>query len=407
MKVLIVGPEFLPLPSVKGGAVETLIDSFINYNEHKSKLALTVYSPYFKNVDNIDFNKYKNCEFRYINKQSNIYKVKRLILSVPYHLIKRKTIKSAYYDYIIKDIIKKNELKKYDLIILENGIRGTKIFKKILNCKIILHLHNDYINSSVKNSNDILKYVDEVWTVSDFINKRVRNVNKDISIKTLYNGVDLEHFNNEIKKEKIDKFCLNNRINNNKFNILYSGRIMNGKGILELIKSFNIVSNKYEDMQLIVSGFPDGKDANDYYLKLLNESENNKDKILFTGNIKYDEMPLLYSIANVQVVPSTCNEAFGMTLVEGMSQGIVIIASNTGGIPEIINNKNGILVSKENLVEEIVESIEKVYLNKELKNEISRNAKIDSKKFSQINYCSTFEKYINEMVGCYKNGEKD
>ena len=64
--------------------------------------------------------------------------------------------------------------------------------------------------------------------------------------------------------------------------------------------------------------------------------------------------------ADVTVVPSLWEEAFGLIIIESMAAGVPVIASNVGGIPDIIaHEKNGILVPRGD-AEELASAIKKI-----------------------------------------------
>jgi L-malate glycosyltransferase len=67
------------------------------------------------------------------------------------------------------------------------------------------------------------------------------------------------------------------------------------------------------------------------------------------------------------------DEGFGMALLEAMSQGKAIVASRVGGIPDLINGSNGMLV--ENDPQDIADAIEHLLLNKEAAMEMGERAR--------------------------------
>ena len=97
---------------------------------------------------------------------------------------------------------------------------------------------------------------------------------------------------------------------------------------------------------------------------------------------------------NVFVLPSRY-EGIPYVIMEAMRESVPVIATNVGGISEIIkDNFNGILVSKEN-AEELVEEVLKLYLSNDFKEQLTNNAKRDfEEKFS-------IEKTINEVESVY------
>ena len=65
--VCIIIPRGLPVPAVKGGAIETLMGMLADENEEKEKLKLTIISTYDENAKELSV-KYKNTKFIYIRK---------------------------------------------------------------------------------------------------------------------------------------------------------------------------------------------------------------------------------------------------------------------------------------------------------------------------------------------------
>lgn len=401
MNVLIIGTEFLPLPSIKGGAVETLVDFYINYNEQEKNNNITVYSPYFSEIEKVNFSNYKKTTFRYIEEKNNfITKVKKSYIGLKRRLLKNKVITRLYYYEIYKDLKRKKELNRYDIIILENGIRATKLFKEKTKSKIVLHLHNDIINKNINNSYEILKYTDEIWSVSNFIKNRIEEVNNKIKVNVLYNGIDFNNFSENLDEKTYLTIKKKYGIKKNKKYILYSGRLMKEKGVLELIKAYNKLDYN-ENISLLIIGKPDGINeiaTNEYNNKLIEESKKTKNEILFVGKIPYNIMQYFYKIASIQVVPTLVNEAFGMVIIEGMSQKLPIIATEIGAVPELIaNDKNGILVNKKNIVNELYETINQLIKDDKKANELGKEGYKTSKKYSKEIYCKTFDTYIKNI----------
>ena len=102
------------------------------------------------------------------------------------------------------------------------------------------------------------------------------------------------------------------------------------------------------------------------------------------GFINSKKLNKIMSDASVIVIPSVWNEPFGLVAAEAMSNGIAIISSNSGGLPEIIQD-NGILINNINS-KKIAKQLKKIILDtsllKELQKKSWKNFSFDSKTIS-------------------------
>ncbi len=134
----------------------------------------------------------------------------------------------------------------------------------------------------------------------------------------------------------------------NKFGrfVFFVGRHVEKKGIKYLIEAFADVVKEVKDIKLVIGG--EGPLTNE--LKQLTEKLNLTDKIIFAGSISVDDLPKFYAAADLFVAPSIIDrigdrETQGVVLLEAMASKTAVIGTNTGGIPDVISNKDvGILV---------------------------------------------------------------
>ncbi|MEF8834914.1 MAG: glycosyltransferase family 4 protein [Candidatus Thermoplasmatota archaeon] len=145
--------------------------------------------------------------------------------------------------------------------------------------------------------------------------------------------------------------------------ILYIGNITERKGvktIVEAVKGLDI------ELHLIGDGY------------LLNNID--RENIIKHGRLEYDEVLKHLYDSEMMVVPSSWPEPFGRVAVEGMAAGLPIIVTNSGGLPEVVNNC-GIIVKRED-PEELRNKIIELHQNKELREELSKKGLQRSKLFS-------------------------
>lgn len=391
MKILIITSGFFPITDGQGGAVEKLLEYYLDYNE-KELNEIDVYTVKLSS-SKYDKKKYKYTKFKIIDKTKMSFKIKRLLYGV-LNKISRKYVPNAYIREVVKNLKRENKINYYDRIIFENGQNFIPYFKAKTKTKskIILHLHNDYLNKDTKNGKEIINNCNEIWAISNFIKNQVKEINsKKIRIEVLYNGIDTKNFTKELSEN--EQNILKNKLNiKNEFVFLYTGRLMTEKGIKELIIAFNKINNKYNNLKLLIVGGTKNLTEKDKYKLEISKLASDNKNIIFIGKVDNSEIYKYYKISNVQVVPSLCNEAFGLILLEGMASNLPIIATNSGAIPEVLG-ENDFYVSKNNIIEELAEKMEEV-LDYRLDEKEKNKYKLIISKFSLENYCNNFSNLL-------------
>lgn len=161
-------------------------------------------------------------------------------------------------------------------------------------------------------------------------------------IRMIYHGVDIEKF-----KPKLST------VHRSPFTFLFVGEMKKYKGVNVILKAWKIYHAKHTNSQLWMVGGGKIKPSGD--------------GIKYFGYVDHYKLPKIYQQADVFLSPSInryigpflwWEEFFSYTLMEAMASGLSIIATNSGGIPEEIGDKN--IIIKQNSVEELVKAMEKV-----------------------------------------------
>lgn len=405
MKTLIISSGFHPVLNNMGGAIEKLIETYLIANDEQFRNQITLYSVREPKEMRQETNHLRNTELRIINKTTISYKIKQLLNE----LIQKITGKyngNVYIKEVIKDLKRRGELEKdYDCIIVENIGKFVPIIRKNTDSKVVLHLHNDYLNVDTKDAKEIVEACDNIWCVSNFIVGRVKEVieeEKDKEkVKLLYNGLDFEKVKKEITIEEKKKIKQKYGISEDEKVILYTGRLMPEKGVKQLLQAFKKLSKEKKDVVLLIAGGTKQINTNkDKFVKeLMDIAKAIKNKVIFAGKIEYDKLYEVYSIADVQVVPSIWEEAFGLIIIEGMSYSIPLITTNSGGIPEIVKDDVAIILDKQNnLVENLYESLVEFFENPELMREKTRKYPEILKSFTKEMYNNNFNILMNRLL---------
>lgn len=151
------------------------------------------------------------------------------------------------------------------------------------------------------------------------------------------NGIDLEHFSPDVAP--IDRFC------DGQINILFVGRLEKRKGLDYFLKAYRQVKEEFPDCRLIVVG--PGTRLRKKYEKHVRRHR--LEDVVFVGYTSYDELPRYYKTADIFCSPATGRESFGIVLLEAMSVGKPIVATDIEGYASVMTHgEEGLLVPPKN-----------------------------------------------------------
>lgn len=339
MKIAILTSGILPSPAVQGGAVENLVDFYLEYNNRHRLHDITVYSVESAQAYNHPALLSEVNHYKFIDINSLKAKIRRKLYEVRH--------KHDYYnhfiEYYFEEAWKLLCKEKYDCIILENRPGYALKISQRTSTPIVLHLHNDLLNATIPHNKDIYRSLSRILTVSDYIKGRVETIAPHPKVQTVYNGIDLERFSPQTN-EVIERSTLGLRPDD--FVLVFSGRINSDKGTSELIEAMLLLID-HPHLKLLVLGssfFGDATTDNDFVRKLKQMALPIKDRLIFTGFIPYDKMPGYLKLADLAVIPSIWNDPFPTTVLEAQAMGLPIVTTDRGGIPEEVTAENAIIV---------------------------------------------------------------
>lgn len=141
--------------------------------------------------------------------------------------------------------------------------------------------------------------------------------------------------------------------------ILYAGRLIQLKGIPYLLEAFKIVLKTKPEFKLVIAGGGQEMENLKFYASELSVAE----KVIFLNKVPHETLFSLYQKASLTVLPSIGLENSPLSIIESFSAGTPVVASNVGGIPElIINGKTGYL-SKPKNTQDLADKILKLARN--------------------------------------------
>ena len=306
--------------------------------------------------------------------------------------------------YFLRKIIKNNS---YDVVNSNNRNASffarialiTLIFSKV---KSVYTARGMYFHDNQKFFEYYLTYCIEIFLlffthiVLSQSEEDVRKLNRNILVNSsklniIHNGINYEKFS--IKNVKKTDLKIKGLV------LCTIGRIANGKGLIDLINAFSILSKTNPNLSLLLIGGVLHEDNNFVLNEFLDTAEqlNIKEKITITGLV--DNVEDYLALADIYIHPSY-REGVPRSVLEAMSLEKIVIATKIRGASEIINtNEVGILYEKGN-IQELVQSIKKV---NNLPTKDKKNMGLMARKrvlelYKEESYVNRQVKFINKVL---------
>lgn len=387
MKIAILTSGILPVPAVQGGAVETLVDFYLDYNNRHQLHDITVYSVWHPAVETHPALQSAVNHYIYIKVDGWWKKVQKKLYQASHG--------QEYYHYTIEYYLHKAlqhiRTQQYDVILIENRPGYALKLRNITDTQIVYHLHNEKLSTQVAHYQEIYDAATRILTVSDYIKSRVQTINpQDTKTQTVHNGIDLQAFRQMSAKQPIE-------FSTDDFLLVYSGRINREKGILELVEALALLKEYTHIKLLVIGGSFYGNATHDdpFMRELKAKAAPLQDRIIFTGFIPYANIPDYLSMAHVAVIPSVWDDPFPTTVLEAQAMGLPIITTHRGGIPEEVTEEQAFLLqTDEHLVNSLAKAILDLYEHPEKRQQMGKASLERSKLFDKETYARNFFKAL-------------
>lgn len=390
-----------PVPASKGGAVSTLVEHLVALNDKKQLVDMTVVSYHDAKAEKLSY-QYPNIKFAWVKIPLIVSWLDSLLYWLVTHLTNKKAnsfmslFSLGFYILKASSVVRKGA---YDSVVLEHNIPQAWIIKLSgYKGKYFHHLHNEpRVNAKCK---DVFERCEKFLCISQFMANDILSEHNPIGpvrpeqIALLYNCIDTNKF------RPIDKSGLT--YSRNQFGlsdtdkvIVFAGRITWEKGIDKLLEALDFIQTPNIKV-LIVGAYMMKDEAKDEYAQKLHKlSSKHEGKVVFTGYIQQADIPHIYNLADIAVLPSMWEEPAGLTMLEAMACGIPTVTTKSGGIPENVGDAAIVLERDEQLAQNIASSIDELLSNPVLYENLSKKG-IDRVRsnFSLDNYLEKFVRII-------------
>ncbi|MFX1363461.1 MAG: glycosyltransferase family 4 protein [Promethearchaeota archaeon] len=332
------------------------------------------------------FKSYYPPEIKGLTQSSNLGIMPKAILKLPKIIKKHKIhlihVEGRFFPIsFISAFLNHFIFKKPILVTAQGRLRGgiTKFVERIFD-KTITRTVYQKTNKIICVSNSLKQYL-----LKENINER--------KLIVIPNGVDTDLFTRIKTSDILDKYIETKK---DCRKVIFVGRLDKQKGVEYLLKAIPKIIKEYEKSHFFILG----NGILEMKLKNLVEKLDIKSYVTFLDMVPLEKMPEYYSAAEIFCLPSI-HEGFPLTISEALSIGLVIVASNTEGIPDaILEGEHGFLFEPGNvsqLAEKIVMALN--LTSQEAKRISENNTKLAKEKYS---WEIIVKKLLNVYKSCFK-----
>ena len=307
---------------------------------NKIGMEVIVLSVNIKDIRQISFNEKLNSL-----EVSNENNVKVYRYSTYNYFPKMQELYLKYYSILVNKLIKnimENE-GEIDIVHIHSALdMGIAYLKSEINLPYIITEH------STKYSRKLINKVQKKYLKDVFNNaKKVLVVGNGLK-EDLSEYIDKSRIDIIPNLVKMPKICIDNEMErkNKRFRFFSLGFLTHKKGMDLLIEAFNLGRNELRKVELFIGGT--GEEMEN--LKVLINKYDLNDNIFLLGELNREEVAINMRECDSFVLTSRF-ETFGIVYIEAMNYGKPVIATITGGPDTFINDKCGLLVKNEDIVE--------------------------------------------------------
>ncbi|WP_411895313.1 glycosyltransferase family 4 protein [Winogradskyella sp. A2] len=319
----------------------------------------------------------KTISYQFLRKTNVLDKIKNKLPS-----------KSLYSNYLeaLDKIIEPN--KKYVLQIIDNSGIVIPINNHISenynrnDFYIQYYFHGFAPIVSRKKGKKFLGSINELFFLTRLAYKEYLSFYDECTYKArvIHNGIDLTRFKSITVEEKQTQRSKEGFLNDETI-FLWCSQDRPKKGLHIVLDAFKKVHSENSNTKLLVAGV---------------NREISQEGVVNLKRVPNEELPKYYQMSDVYLFPTLWKEGFGIVLAEAMHCGCYIIASDQGGVREVLGDgAYGVLIEHPNLVSEWVDTMNNSILELERQGNKFRD-RIPEDLYSLDNWCNVINRFIEE-----------
>lgn len=331
MNVLMICTEKLPVPNIRGGAIQTYICGVASMIGQRHRLTILGRTdPDLPDAESVD-------GIQYVRVRSDD--------------------SFELYAQNVLDFLHGTQ-EQYDVIHIFNRPRlvGT-VRQAAPNARLFLSMHNDMFKPekiSFEEGIDAIEKLERIVTISNYIGRTICDHFPEAvpKVRTIYSGVDLSRFTPWLKSDatRQERESLRGQYDiSNKKVVLFVGRLTRNKGPHVLIKALEHV--EHDNAALVIVGgtwYHNETAFSDYVSYMRALAARSKIPVIMTGYVPAHEVHRWFYAGDVFVCTSIWEEPLARVHFEAMAAGMPFLTTARGGNPEVLHEDNGILIQDPN-----------------------------------------------------------
>ncbi|MCE5172725.1 glycosyltransferase family 4 protein [Paenibacillus profundus] len=327
MNVLIICTEKLPVPNIRGGAIQTYIGGVAQQISSHHRLTI-------------------------LGRSDPELLGDEIVNGIRYVRVPSDGLFDKYAEGVIQFLNQRTE--HYDLIHIFNRPRMVlPVRNSSPHSRIVLSMHNDMFHPAKihhEEAHAVIANVERIVTISNFIGREILRYypQAEPKLRTIYSGVDLNRFapwmESQSAHQERQTLRAQHQLESKKV-ILFVGRLSRNKGPHVLVRAMSQL--KHSDAVLVVVGgawYSDNR-VSDYIAYVRALAERASLPVVTTGYVEAHDVHRWFCAADVFVCTSIWDEPLARVHYEAMAAGLPFITTARGGNPEVIMNDNGLLIT--------------------------------------------------------------